>query len=193
MPVRRQIPESRRRSRKGCLPCRKRHAYIFYRERKLTQAVGGEERPSCANCASRNVNCEYGAWTFVSLGIPPADDHDKSHIDETTSGTLAQDKETFTECIMYCARFRHRPCPTLVGTDDDVRARGEILYRISLEDNFTAEICRAFLAVTDLFITPISRWRTLVTSYSSGYSSWPQNRNFQGTEEPLKSLQRLYC
>ncbi|KPM46464.1 hypothetical protein AK830_g96 [Neonectria ditissima] len=53
MPVIRSIPDSKRRSRTGCLPCRKRR-------RKCN-----EKRPQCGSCEDRNVTCEYKEWAFV--------------------------------------------------------------------------------------------------------------------------------
>ncbi|KEQ81865.1 hypothetical protein M438DRAFT_64434 [Aureobasidium pullulans EXF-150] len=56
MPSVRHIPGNRRRSRTGCLTCRKRR-------RKCD-----ERKPSCRNCSTRSVTCTYGDWTFVSDG-----------------------------------------------------------------------------------------------------------------------------
>ncbi|KAG7127125.1 hypothetical protein HYQ45_012756 [Verticillium longisporum] len=47
-------PEIRRRSRRGCIPCRKRH-------RKCD-----EKKPSCGSCQERNVKCLYKPLTWVA-------------------------------------------------------------------------------------------------------------------------------
>ncbi|CAF3596406.1 unnamed protein product [Fusarium graminearum] len=53
MPVIRRIPDNKRRSRTGCIPCRRRR-------RKCD-----EQRPQCGSCQGRNVTCEFKEWTFV--------------------------------------------------------------------------------------------------------------------------------
>ncbi|KAL5593420.1 hypothetical protein FOBRF1_012522 [Fusarium oxysporum] len=53
MPVVRRIPDNKRRSRTGCIPCRRRR-------RKCD-----EQRPQCGSCIGRNVTCEFKEWTFV--------------------------------------------------------------------------------------------------------------------------------
>ncbi|KAH8896274.1 hypothetical protein GQ53DRAFT_838490 [Thozetella sp. PMI_491] len=53
MPSIRQIPDSKRRSRAGCLPCRKRR-------RKCD-----EQKPECGSCTSRAVSCVYPRPTFI--------------------------------------------------------------------------------------------------------------------------------
>ncbi|CAI6091575.1 unnamed protein product [Clonostachys chloroleuca] len=53
MPSIRHIPDSKRRSRRGCLPCRKRR-------RKCD-----EQKPECGSCTARNVACVYPQPTFV--------------------------------------------------------------------------------------------------------------------------------
>ncbi|KAL7931182.1 hypothetical protein V8C35DRAFT_119060 [Trichoderma chlorosporum] len=53
MPVIRNIPESKRRVRTGCLSCRKRR-------RKCD-----EGKPQCGSCQERNVVCKYPDLTFV--------------------------------------------------------------------------------------------------------------------------------
>ncbi|KAH7183541.1 uncharacterized protein B0J16DRAFT_416590 [Fusarium flagelliforme] len=50
MPVIRRIPDNKRRSRTGCIPCRRRR---------------DEQRPQCGSCQGRNVTCEFKEWTFV--------------------------------------------------------------------------------------------------------------------------------
>ncbi|VUC29059.1 unnamed protein product [Clonostachys rosea] len=56
MPSIRHIPDSKRRSRRGCLPCRKRR-------RKCD-----EQKPECGSCTARNVGCVYPQPTFVFEG-----------------------------------------------------------------------------------------------------------------------------
>ncbi|KAF4459274.1 hypothetical protein FALBO_13973 [Fusarium albosuccineum] len=76
MPVRRNIPESKRRSRTGCLPCR------------------DEKRPKCGSCEERSVACEYKEFTFVP-NVRSSERHERQQIDvgdDTGSSMLIPDE-----------------------------------------------------------------------------------------------------
>ncbi|UPK92511.1 hypothetical protein LCI18_003446 [Fusarium solani-melongenae] len=82
MPVIRNIPDSKRRSRTGCLPCRKRR-------RKCD-----EKRPRCGSCQERGVACEYKQWAFVAEVASVSGDIDKTpgrHQDVAQSPVFVQD------------------------------------------------------------------------------------------------------
>jgi hypothetical protein len=87
MPVIRQLPDSKRRSRTGCLPCRSRRrkcrtiSPITLWTRILhtiLKSIGDEGKPSCRNCSSRDVTCEYADYTFVPETPFTATSHPKS-------------------------------------------------------------------------------------------------------------------
>ncbi|KAM5377492.1 hypothetical protein ACJZ2D_004861 [Fusarium nematophilum] len=74
MPVVRNMPDSKRRSRMGCMPCRKRR-------RKCD-----EKRPKCGNCEARNVACEYKEWTFVP-GVRSSPSSRDTAVDDTVDNS----------------------------------------------------------------------------------------------------------
>ncbi|XEV07350.1 hypothetical protein FSHL1_012637 [Fusarium sambucinum] len=74
MPVIRRIPDNKRRSRTGCIPCRRRR-------RKCD-----EQRPQCGSCQGRNVTCEFKEWTFVP-GVRSSLRRDNCARDDTRGDT----------------------------------------------------------------------------------------------------------
>jgi hypothetical protein len=68
------------------------------KKKKLIRCLGDEQRPRCRNCISRDVNCEYGEWEFVSQVPPPVisgEGHPQNDGDQNES----------TEVSQYCFFF----------------------------------------------------------------------------------------
>ncbi|KAG5752495.1 hypothetical protein H9Q69_005130 [Fusarium xylarioides] len=167
MPVVRRIPDNKRRSRTGCIPCRRRR-------RKCD-----EQRPQCGSCIGRNVTCEFKEWTFVP-GV-----RSSLRKDGSVQGDNGDDADSSLPIHDSLLSFvESSPAPA-----EPVFESPTFQHRLSLEDAFIANVGRSLLALGNFFYTGPSEWANL---HSDCVDVRERFQFFESEEEPLKTLDRFH-
>jgi hypothetical protein len=101
---------------------------------------------------------------------------------------MAHSQGVITDCILYWMEQRNGQPGVETAARGTCTIRQGIQDRLLLEDTFTADVGRSFLATVDVFNWPPSYLTTLPSFYPEESL---QKQNFEEAVEPLKTLLRL--
>jgi hypothetical protein len=145
MPAAGAPKETRRRSRRGCIPCRKRHRKCRLQPLKkkegllANQSSGDEQKPSCGSCQERRVDCAYKPLTWIS------DVHSKST--ETKDSTSAGPRSNSSRLPSPTPAHVSSPSPTAPMGAEPQEMAASAAARISIEGDPALAERRSFVRV----------------------------------------------